>query len=227
MVHLVDQRLKVWVQGIAKEMDVSLAPPNPQKTGRGVCLYLMEIAQAPPPSTGKLSPLQLALRYLVTAWSDEPEDAHRVLGELMFAAMENPDFEVERDPAPVTIWTAFGVPPCPSFVLRIPLRKERLEAPKKPVRLPLTLKSSPVIGFHGLLLGPGDIPLADSRVEMPALRLSTSTDYKGRFYFPCVPAEGEKKLCIKAKGRELSMSSKDNYPDSREPLVIRFNPLEE
>ena len=127
MVHLVDQRLKVWVQGIAKEMDVSLAPPNPQKTGRGVCLYLMEIAQAPPPSTGKLSPLQLALRYLVTAWSDEPEHAHRVLGELMFAAMENPGVFCE--------WSAIQPPSrygqllaCPHVLLlcRIPLRKERL-----------------------------------------------------------------------------------------------------
>jgi len=226
MIDLVDQRLKDWVNTVINQV-ASLGPPNQQKAGQGVGLYLMEIAQAPPPSTGKLSPLQLALRYLVTAWSDRPEDAHRVLGELLFAAMENPDFEVERDPVPITIWTAFGLPPCPSFVLRVPLRKERPDARAKPVRMPLTLMSSPVIGFHGLLLGPRGIPLADSRVEMPALRLSTSTDYKGRFHFSCVPAEGVKLLRIKAKGRELSVSSNDNYPDSMKPLVVRFNSLEE
>ena len=226
MIDLVDQRLKDWVNTVINQV-ASLGPPNQQKTGRGVGLYLMEIVQAPPPSTGKLPPLQLALRYLVTAWSDQPEDAHRVLGELLFAAMENPDFEVERDAVPINIWTAFSVPPCPSFVLRVPLRKERPHVRAKPVRMPLTLKSSPVIGFHGLLLGPEGIPLVDSRVEIPALRLSTSTDYKGRFHFPCVPAEGIKMLRIKAKGRELSVSSNNNYPDSREPLVVRFNPLEE
>jgi len=140
--------------------------------------------------------------------------------------MENKDFQVELEPIPLTVWTAFGVPPQPSFVLRVPLRQERPQPQTKLVR-ELRIQSSPVVSFHGLLLGPGDVPLSDCRIEMPALRLSTCTDYKGRFYFPSVPAAGNKQLLVKAKGRELPVDSEDNHPDGGTPLVIHFNLLEE
>jgi len=95
---------------------LSLEAPGVRPTGRGVGLYLLELIQSPPPSTSRRPPLQLALRYLVTAWSDKPEDAHQMLVDLMFAAMENSDFQVEQEPVPLTLWTALTVPPRPSFV---------------------------------------------------------------------------------------------------------------
>jgi hypothetical protein len=221
-----DERLRSWVSSEVPGAEVSLAGPKSQRSGRGVGLYLLELMQSPPPSTSKRPPLQLVLRYLITAWSDKPEDAHEMLVGLMFAAMENRDFQVELEPIPLTVWTAFGVPPQPSFVLRVPLRQERPEPQTKLVR-ELKIQSSPIVSFHGLLLGPGDVPLSDCRVEMPALRLSTSTDYKGRFYFPSVPTAGSKQLLVKAKGFELPVRSELNYTDSRAPLVIHFSPLEE
>jgi len=221
-----DRRLKDWVGNVIAGVDVSLAPPVSQRTGRGVGLYLLELVQSPLPSTNKRPPLQLVLRYLITAWSDKPEDAHQMLVALMFAAMENKDFQVELEALPTTVWTAFAVPPRPSFILRVPLRQERPEPQTKLVREPLKVESSPIVGLHGLLLGPGDIPLSDCRIEIPALHISTSTDYKGRFYFPAVPASGNKQLVVKAKGFELPVVSKQNYPDSRTPLVIHFSPLE-
>lgn len=221
-----DERLRSWISSEVPGAEVSLAAPKSQHSGRGVGLYLLELMQSPPPSTSKRPPLQLALRYLITAWSDKPEDAHEMLVGLMFAAMENRDFQVELEPIPLTVWTAFGVPPQPSFVLRMPLRQERPQPQTKLVR-ELKIQSSPIVSFHGLLLGPGDVPLSDCRVEVPSLDLSTSTDRKGRFYFPGMPAAGPKKLLIKAKGREMPVSSEDNYPDSKTPLVIHFSLLEE
>ena len=221
-----DRRLKDWVGTVIEGGDVSLAPPENQRTGRGVGLYLLELVQSPPPSSNKRPPLQLALRYLITAWSGTPEDAHQMLVALMFAAMENKEFQVELEPLPVAVWTAFGVPPRPSFILRVPVRQERPQPQTKLVREPLRVESSPIVGLHGLLVGPGDIPLADCRIEIPALHISTSTDHRGRFYFPAVPASGNKQLVVKAKGFELPVVSKQNYPDSRAPLVIHFSPLE-
>jgi len=227
MIDQLDDRLKDWIQSVIQGAEVSLAPPNGQRTGRGVGLYLMEITQSPAPSTAKRPPLQLVLRYLVTAWSDKPEDANRMLVQLIFAAMENADYQVEMDPIPITIWTAFGGPPRPSFILRVPLRQERPELEMPVVRQPLKVESSPVISFHGLLLGPGEMPLPGCRVEIPALRISASTDYRGRFYFPGVPAEGTKRFVIRGKGRELTINSDQNYPDPNTPLVIHFSSLEE
>jgi len=221
-----DRRLKDWVGTVLEGVDVSLTSPEDQRTGRGVGLYLLELVQSPLPSTNKRPPLQLVLRYLITAWSDKPEDAHQMLVALMFAAMENKDFQVEMEALPTTVWTAFGVPPRPSFILRTLLRQERPQPQTKLVREPLRVESSPIVGLHGLLLGPGDIPLADCRIEIPALHISTSTDHRGKFYFPAVPASGAKQLVVKAKGFELPVVSKQNYPDSRTPLVIHFSPLE-
>jgi hypothetical protein len=220
-----DERLKSWVTSEIEGAEVSLAVPEKERPGRGVGLYLLEVAPSPVPITNRRPPLQLSLRYLVTAWSEKPEDAHQILVHLFFAAMENKDFQVEPEPIPLTVWTALGGPARPSFLLRVPLRQERPEPQTKLVR-ELKIQSSPIVSFHGLLLGPGEVPLAGCRVEMPALHLSASTDYKGRFYFPSVPAAGSKQFVVKAKGFELSVSSEQNYPDSKTPLVIHFSSLE-
>jgi Pvc16 N-terminal domain len=222
-----DERMTNWVTSELQGVEVSLAAPGAQRTGRGVGMYLMEVMQSPPPSTNKRPPLQLTLRYLVTAWSDKQEDAHQILVQLIFAAMENKDFQVGLESIPLSVWTAFGTVPQPSFVLSVPLRRERSEPDTKLVREPLKVQAAPMMSFHGLLLGPGDLPLSDCRVEVPSLRLYTSTDHKGRFCFPGIPAIGTKKLLIKAKGRELPFDSEENYPDSGTPLVIHFSPLEE
>jgi hypothetical protein len=189
-------------------------------------MYLLEVMQSPPPSTNRRPPLQLTLRYLVTAWSDKPEDAHQMLVQLIFAAMEKKDFQVGLESIPLSVWSAFGVAPQPSFLLSVPLQKERPEPDTKLVRQPLKVQASPMMSFHGVLLGPGDTPLSDCRIEVPTLDLATSTDRKGRFCFPGMPATGTKKLLIKAKGRELAFDSAENYPDSGAPLVIHFSPLE-
>lgn len=221
-----DGKLRDWIGGVVPGVELSLAAPEVRKTGRGVGLYLMELIQSPPPSSVRRAPLQVALRYLVTAWSDQPEDAHQLLVDLMFAAMEKREFQVESETVPLAVWTAFGVPPRPSFILRLPLLRERPEPEAKLVRGPLKVQSSPVVAFYGLLLGPDDVPLSDCKIELAALNLSTRTDYKGRFSFPTVPAAGNKELLVKAKGFELAVCTEQNYPNSESPLVIHFTPME-
>ena len=222
-----DGRLKDWVGSVLQHAEVSLAAPEAKRGGRGVGLYLLELAPSPPPSSNKRPPRQLILRYLVTTWSDDPEDAHEMLVSLMLDAMDNKDFQIEQESIAVTVWRAFGLPPQPSFVLRVPLRQERPQPQAKLVREAMKVHSSPVVAFHGILLGPGDVPLSDCRVEFPALNLATRTDYKGRFHFASLPGEGSKQFVVKAKGFELPVSSNDDHPDSQQPLVIHFSPLEE
>jgi hypothetical protein len=228
MPELVDDRLKNWITTIVPEgMEVSLAAPDMHKTGTGISAYLLDVVPTPVPSTYKRAPLQLNLKYMITSWSDKPEDAHQALVELMFSALENSEFQVDRDPMPMTAWTAFGAAPRPHFLVSVPLRQERPEPQTKLVRQPLKLNASPVIGFHGRVAGPEDIPVSNCRVEMPALNLSTNTDRHGRFYFAAVPAEGTKQLLLQARGRELSISSEQNYPDSAAPMIISFSSLED
>ena len=222
----VDKRLSNWIAGQMPDLRVCLGPPQAKSAGRGIGLYLLELMQSPMPSALRRTPLQLMLRYLVTTWSDNPEDAHDMLVQLAFAAMESTTFQLEMESVPLSIWSAFGIPPQPSFVLRIPVQRERPEPDTALVREPLRVQTSPMVSFHGVLLGPGDLPLANCVVEVPSLNLSTTTDHKGRFSFVGLPAQGAKKLLVKAKGHVLPVNSDVNYPDSTAPLVIHFSPLE-
>src|SRR2546421_5963544 len=138
MIDQVDRRLADWIAGtLDKKVEVSLAPPSEQATGQGVGLYLLELISNPLPRGMRRPPLQLMLRYLVTTRADKPEEAHRMLGELVVAAMENPEFEVEQESLPVAVWSAFGIVPRPAFVLRVPFRHERPERLAPRVRQPV------------------------------------------------------------------------------------------
>jgi len=107
MIDQVDQDLVRWVQNILTDSKVSLTPPQPSEAGEGVGLFLMDTVLTPPARGTKRPPLQITLRYLVTTWAESPEKAHRMFGELLFAALESSEFEVESKPPDV--WKAFGV----------------------------------------------------------------------------------------------------------------------
>jgi hypothetical protein len=225
VIEQADKQLKEWVAEVLDGVDASFGPPSDSRSGRGVSLYLIDLVEKPPPRTTKRPPLQLSLRYLVTTWATEPEDAHRLLGKLVFDAMARPEFDVELDPLAPSVWAALQCAPRGSFVLRVPLRKDQPEIPVKPVLRPLRVQSSQIASLSGVVLGPGDEPVVRARVELPALEISTQTDLNGRFEFPFVPSDPPiRRLMVRAKGRQISVSG-DAVTKSR-PLVIRFDPWE-
>lgn len=226
MIEAFDEQVKSWVLSVATGAEVSLAAPNGRKPVAGVGVYLMDVIKTAPSNTTKRPvPLQLTLRYLITTWSEKPEEAHQLLVKLMFAAMESEDYQVESDFPQVDLWTALGAPPQPAFLLCVPLIYERTAAAPKRAR-EINVQSSSLVSLHGLVLGPGKTPLSDCRVEIPALHVSTSTDHKGRFSFPGVPGDGKTQLLVKARGLELSVTAVGNHGDSTTPMVIDFSPLE-
>jgi hypothetical protein len=224
MIEQVDERVKAWAVGVAGQVDVSMAPPAPGRQGTGVGLYLLGLQDRPPlrGQEGPL-PLQIGLRYLVTTWSDTPERAHHLLGQLALAAMVDSEVEIEMEGLPVAAWAAFQLPPEPAFVLVAVLRQERPAPPSKLARQ-LHLRSSPMRQLAGTVVGPEDVPLAAASVELPALQLAAVTDWRGRFAFAAVPADpAVKHLVVRARGRVLAV---DADLAATDPLTIRFTPLE-
>jgi len=227
MIDQVDRNMQDWIGSVLDGTAVSLLVPADAAKGQGVGLYLIELLQTPPARGTRRPPLQITLRYLVTSWAEDPQEAHRLLGELLFAAMDHPDFEVEQERLPLELWTALRVGPRPCFVLRVPLRRERLEKSAPLVRKPLIMKMSPVRQLQGRVLGPKEIPLMGAQVELPALLLSTQTDCDGRFNFPAVPADPTAVvLTVRAKGRSMTVHAADAAHDDTGTLVIHVADLE-
>jgi hypothetical protein len=222
MIDEIDRQLTGWIGTILDKASVSLAPPGPPDSAKGVGLYLMELVQSQATRGTRRPPLLMTLRYLVTTQAPKPEDAHQMLGALVIAALQNPDFEIEQDPLPLSLWTTLGIAPRPAFVLRVPFRQERPEQRAPLVRKSLVVKQLPIRTFGGQVVGPQNIPIMNARVDMPSLDLTTTTDSKGRFYFSSVPAvSGARLLVIRAKGQEFSINTQQTASE-KEPLVIQL-----
>lgn len=223
MIDQIDRKLSEWVGSVVADTDVLLSLPREGVKRRAAAFHLMEILSAVPSRRDQPRPLEVSLRYLVTAWAETPEQAHHLLGELLFAAMETGDFQVELKPLAPDMWAAFGVAPQPAFLLQVPLVKERPHVVKRVLERP-QVRISAVTSLAGVVLGPKDVPIPRARVELPALNAVTYTDADGRFRFGAVPATPRtKQLRIVAKGSEQLVSPE---PSENEPLVIHFNPME-
>lgn len=222
MLAQADSYLRQWVVNCLGEIPISFAPPNDQLTGKGVSLFLLELLETPPASTNTIAPVQFSARYLVTTWG-EPEQAHQLLGELVLAALEGlpADMEMALETVPAQLWLALHVLPRPSFFLHLLIRKPRPEPEIKYVTQPLVIEMTPTTALVGVVLGSGAMPMVGARIECPALDLSTVTDQKGRFRFGNVPASLALRLIIKAKGRQLSITTHQLTSDEH-PLIIQF-----
>jgi hypothetical protein len=226
MIEKVDQSLMDWINTVLTGIEVSLLPPKDLGGKKVLCLYLKDILPSSPAHGTRRPPLQILLRYLVTSWAKSPTDAHQMLGQLLFAALEHPEYEVDLEPVPAEVWTAFGTIPRPSFMLSLPLRFERPEEVVHLVRSPIEVQKSPISSMHGMVMGPGDTPLSNARVELPSYNLVARTDVNGRFSFPAVPVKPEiKKVRILARGREL-FTEVDQTDIKQKPLIIHFDVLE-
>ncbi|HKQ79240.1 MAG TPA: Pvc16 family protein [Blastocatellia bacterium] len=229
MIEKADQQVKDWISSVVTGAEIVLGLPDQTATKPQIALYLMDLSQGNVARVNKRPPLQLFLRYLVTVWSPRPEDAHRLLGELIFAALEKPEkeapeFEVLTEPLPIEAWAVMGVAPQPSFFLRVPLRRERPE-PKAPlVRAPVIIQPSPMRPLTGVVYGPEKTPIMGARVEFTALGLVTRTNEQGRFHFTGVPATVPLKLSVQAKGQRQEVDfSGTPAAKGDEPLEIRLH----
>ncbi|NBD14234.1 carboxypeptidase-like regulatory domain-containing protein [Corallococcus silvisoli] len=220
MIDEVDLRMKAWVGRIATETPVYLGVPDRESLDRGVCLYLLELGPAPPTRAGKRGALGFTVCYLVTVGAETPERAHRLLGDLVFAAMSDKELEVDLSPVPAALWAGLRSVPRPSFRLRVQVRKEQ---PLAGVRC-LSLVDAPegTAPLLGQVVGPGNEPIGGAWVALPALRLSTRTDAQGHFRFASLPpVESLGSLEVRAEGEVLSVAS-EVLATEPAPLVIRM-----
>ncbi|MEN8206777.1 MAG: Pvc16 family protein [Pseudomonadota bacterium] len=227
MIDLGDHHVGKWVNSIVKEAEVSFLPPSGQVPAKPtVNIYLFDLMPASVTrNNNRTPPLQIQLRYLVTTSAKDPVKAHKLLGDLVFAAMEHAEFDVDLEPLPATCWTALGIAPAPAFLLRMHIVREREQEAQR-VRNVMDIKSSSLNGVNGVVVGPGEIPIANARVEFPFTGAATRTDSKGRFYLAAIPVSPDaREFLVQAKGKELSVTMKPKDMQ-KQPVVIHFDVLE-
>ncbi|HET8542671.1 MAG TPA: carboxypeptidase regulatory-like domain-containing protein [Anaeromyxobacter sp.] len=221
MIQEADERVGGWLGQVAGA-PVWRERPRDHAKEKGVGLYLLELGEQPPARDGRKPPLQIQLRYLVTTWAETVEEEHRLLGVLVFAALERTDWEVVLRAVPVETWAALGVPPRPSFLLHVPLRVERPTHVAPRVLAPLVTRTVAAVPLDGRVVGPRNLPIARARVELPSLSAATETDWEGRFLFPRVPAEPRaKRIRVVAKGIAQEFTH-DVPPDGGGPVIIKL-----
>ena len=77
MIDEVDRQVRDWMLTVLDGTPVVFSRPGFSENDRTcVSLYLLDITESPPPRTNSRVPLQIALEYLVTAWSPEPCSLH-------------------------------------------------------------------------------------------------------------------------------------------------------
>jgi len=227
LIEQTDRQISDWIGTVLPNTTVSLAPPGTVSDGRGVSLYLMELAASPPLRGPERPPLQIELHYLVTTWAEALEEAHRLLSEILFAALARGDLNVDLRPMAGEIWKAFGISPLPSFVLCAPVRQAQPLTPAPPVRLPLRIEPAILGSLSGRVILQDGTPLPGARVEIAELELHTRTDVHGRFRFPSIPSGHDgSPLVVTTKGRTIKaeLPTSDNRKSA---MVITFEPGEE
>ena len=186
MFEQADQEIKLWVKGVTDNIEPGFAEPQDQIHANEINTYLYDFRQVP--TSGNRLINQFKLRYLVTTWSKEPEQAHALLGRLFQAALYDSKFQVETEPLPAECWRALKLSPRPSFFLCHILTLIRQQKTAPPITEAPGLTSVPLIPVLGRLTGPKDYPLAKTRIELPQFKRSVLTDNKGRFNFGQVSA---------------------------------------
>ena len=223
----IDGAMMEWVRGVAGDCDVVLALPTAASPQRPtVCLWLLDVRPRPGPRQSRSDPLQLTLTYLVTAAAPDAAGAHDLLAELAFAALQEPDVEVEPEPTEPALWAALGVPPTAALRLRVVASRARPWASAPQVLRPLIVRDARMGRVTGWVRSPDDIGIADATVELPALDRRARTDARGRFSIEAVPiGDGRLDVRVRAKGREV-WSSIDE-PNEHELVAITLDPRED
>ena len=212
----VNSLLGDWVRSLLSDVEVTHYPPEDSAARPAVNLYLMECAFAASSNTRKHSPLQVNLRYLVTTWADDIGEGQDMLFQLIFPAMENPDYRVDLNSIRPETWIALGLRPRPAFILEVPLNQMRPEPTVKRVEQ-MVLDQVLVTAVEGrVVFGPDETPVPDVRVSLPALKRVTRTTQSGQFRFDAVPSDVA--LRLKVRGQEFSATA------SQQPLVLRMKP---
>src|SRR5690554_1792093 len=113
MIQETDQFLIDWIKGVT---GITARVITPEDTLQGNITSLCLLEATPTLPSRNMSPgvMQIRLTYLITIYHELETEAHRQLGELLFALMEHANLEPIMQPIPFNIWLSLGIKPHPA-----------------------------------------------------------------------------------------------------------------
>jgi hypothetical protein len=225
MIDTVDTDMLTWLTDVVAPLPVSLSAPSADPAAPGVACHLLSLCPDPPPRGNRRPPVQARARYLITATCPEPLDAHRALGQVLVAATDRADIDIELDEQPPDLWRAFGVVPQAAVVLRAIVRWERPHTVAPLVREPLLVQFERTADLVGVVVSPDGLPIARAAVRAADVDTPAWTAADGRFTMR-VPARATGcTLTVTARGISREVTVDVSQPaDHDHPVAVVFNP---
>jgi len=208
---LVAQQKKIedWVEKSLDKTSVQWGVAGNEKKSNTINFQMIQVAPAMKEMGGsKLAPLHLTVSYLVTASSDE------ILTELMFAAMNHGQYDIQQEVLTADMWLALDLVPRAAFVLKVRVSKE-IEQVKTPIVRTATVQGKSVGDLFGTVYGPNETPIRSALLELIGLNKKTKTDRKGFFRISGIPSNTALELKVKAKGVEKIIKLSINRDPSK------------
>jgi hypothetical protein len=204
----VTQSLRAWIEGVAAGHALTLLTAADEPAGSsGVTLRLIGATPIAVPRTDQ-SVRVLRLDYLVGVSAKDPLIEHRLLGELLFAAMTGTEFEPMPPKEAAEAAERVGLSLAGGIVLSAKLRREPARPRVPLVTQPLVVDAQTTAALEGLVVGPGNRPIVDAIVEIPALNLSELTDRNGHFRFAATPSgEAPIRLVARKHGHRVQVEA--------------------
>lgn len=208
MIDEIDHRLKEWIATVIdSKYDVSFEYPASGSNKPTVSVYLYQMENAVPRSAARDIPLEITLSYLLTVQSEDQPEAHRTLGNLLFAAKSRSDLEVGFPALSADFWRALGIVPLPHFCLRLPLAMARVIEQTPRIKAPPSINVGSLTQLKGLILGPGNQPVAGAKITLAHSNTFTYADNSGSFSIAADSKSQRQLDCrIDAKGKQFSIS---------------------
>lgn len=211
--------LREWLS--RSGVPVRLAPPGAggDAAAPGVCLWPLAVLpeQATRRPQGR-DPLRLRVRYLIhTGGADPTDDAVTEEFDRILTSLPDSTVHLVLDPVTLDTWRGFGVSPQLGLYLDV-VTQASAPSPAPPrVRAAMRLSTEPLARVHGMVLGPGGVPVPGMRVVEQQTGAATYTGNRGEFAFPAVPAGGPTRLRLSGRGQHLVAEVAEQ---SDEPIII-------
>lgn len=228
MIDKLDRQLKAWIsETIKQDTDISFAPPSLSSDKTIVSAYLYKLDNSLANSTARNIPFQITLCYLITVQSNNPIESHKLLGELLLAANERSDINIDLSGFNADFWQSLNMPPQPHFVMKIPLTlTEQSNETPAIIKEPTIVDLGFIKNIKGLLLGPDKQPISGAKITSTSTNATVLTNNNGIFSITTGAKELKTFNClIHTKGQQFSLSVPIKA-EQNSPITIHLDTLE-